>query len=211
MNHRKLAIMRLMDSRQKFTARELAERFDVSVRTIQRDLDALQALGFPLYTEVGVNGGYRVLPNRILPPLQLTQQEALGLFMMLEYLQQVPDFPYGSMREHLAEQYFSTLPEDVQDLIMRMREHITFVQHPGEHAEPLTTEILGAAVEKREIEFMYHARSGPKKVQVFPMASTMSRDIGTCQPGIRIAYCCIGWIACSSWLLRIRWMNLFQV
>ncbi|WP_339298611.1 YafY family protein [Paenibacillus sp. FSL R5-0623] len=168
MNHRKLAIMRLMDSRQKFTARELAERFDVSVRTIQRDLDALQALGFPLYTEVGVNGGYRVLPNRILPPLQLTQQEALGLFMMLEYLQQVPDFPYGSMREHLAEQYFSTLPEDVQDLIMRMREHITFVQHPGEHAEPLTTEILGAAVEKREIEFMYHARSGPKKVQVFP-------------------------------------------
>jgi len=168
MNNRKLAIMRLMDSRQKFTARELAERFDVSVRTIQRDLDALQTLGFPLYTEVGVNGGYRVLPNRILPPLQLTQQEALGLFMMLEYLQQVPDFPYGSMREHLAEQYFSTLPKDVQDLIMRMREHITFVQHPGEHAEPLTTEILGAAVEKREIQFMYHARSGHKKVRVFP-------------------------------------------
>ncbi|MFX3648839.1 MAG: helix-turn-helix transcriptional regulator [Paenibacillus sp.] len=168
MNNRKLAIMRLMDSRQKFTARELAERFDVSVRTIQRDLDALQALGFPLYTEVGVNGGYRVLPNRILPPLQLTQQEALGLFMMLEYLQQVPDFPHGSMRGHLAEQYFSTLPADVQDLIMRMREHITFVQYPGEHAEPLTTGILDAAVEKREIQFIYHARSGRKTVRVFP-------------------------------------------
>lgn len=59
MNNRKLALMRLMDSRKKFTARELAERFQVSIRTIQRDLNDLQELGFPLYTEVGVNGGDR--------------------------------------------------------------------------------------------------------------------------------------------------------
>lgn len=169
MNHRKLALMRLMDSRKKFTARELAERFQVSIRTIQRDLNDLQELGFPLYTEVGVNGGYRVLPNRILPPLQLTQHEALGLFMMIEYLENVPDFPYGSIREHLAEEYYSTLPQDVQDLITRMRQHITFLQHHVVQAEAVTTEILGAAVDKREIEFIYHSRQGHKKVQVFPV------------------------------------------
>ncbi|PWW37964.1 MULTISPECIES: helix-turn-helix transcriptional regulator [Paenibacillus] len=169
MNHRKLALMRLMDSRKKFTARELAERFQVSIRTIQRDLNDLQELGFPLYTEVGVNGGYRVLPNRILPPLQLTQHEALGLFMMIEYLENVPDFPYGSIREHLAEEYYSTLPQDVQDLITRMRQHITFLQHHAVQAEALTTEILGAAVDKREIEFIYHSRQGHKTVQVFPI------------------------------------------
>ncbi|UPK43917.1 helix-turn-helix transcriptional regulator [Paenibacillus pabuli] len=169
MNNRKLALMRLMDSRKKFTARELAERFQVSIRTIQRDLNDLQELGFPLYTEVGVNGGYRVLPNRILPPLQLTQHEALGLFMMIEYLENVPDFPYGSIREHLAEEYYSTLPQDVQDLITRMRQHITFLQHHAVQAEALTTEILGAAVDKREIEFIYHSRQGDKKVQVFPV------------------------------------------
>ncbi|WP_405154502.1 helix-turn-helix transcriptional regulator [Paenibacillus sp. FSL K6-0108] len=169
MNNRKLALMRIMDSRKKFTARELAECFQVSIRTIQRDLNDLQELGFPLYTEVGVNGGYRVLPNRILPPLQLTQHEALGLFMMIEYLENVPDFPYGSIREHLAEEYYSTLPQDVQDLITRMRQHITFLQHHAVQAEALTTEILGAAVDKREIEFIYHSRQGDKKVQVFPV------------------------------------------
>ncbi|WP_309304327.1 YafY family protein [Paenibacillus taichungensis] len=169
LNNRKLALMRLMDSRKKFTARELAERFQVSIRTIQRDLNDLQELGFPLYTEVGVNGGYRVLPNRILPPLQLTQHEALGLFMMIEYLENVPDFPYGSIREHLAEEYYSTLPQDVQDLITRMRQHITFLQHHAVQVEALTTEILGAAVEQREIEFIYHSRQGDKKVQAFPI------------------------------------------
>lgn len=169
MNNRKLALMRLMDSRKKFTARELAERFQVSIRTIQRDLNDLQELGFPLYTEVGVNGGYRVLPNRILPPLQLTQHEALGLFMMIEYLENVPDFPYGSIREHLAEEYYSTLPQDVQDLITRMRQHITFLQHHAVQVEAVTTEILGAAVDQREIEFIYHSRQGHKKVQAFPI------------------------------------------
>lgn len=169
MNNRQLAIMRLMDSRKKFTARELAERFQVSIRTIQRDLNDLQELGFPLYAEVGVHGGYRVLPNRILPPLQLTQTEALGLFMMLEYLERVPDFPYGSIREHLAEQYFGSLPEDVQELIARMRRHITFMQRPSVAPEAVTTGVLQAAVEKKAIAFTYHSRNGEKTVEAYPL------------------------------------------
>ncbi|BBI36440.1 helix-turn-helix transcriptional regulator [Cohnella abietis] len=169
MNDRRLAIMRALDSRKKFTARELAERFDVSVRTIQRDLDDLQKKGVPLYTEVGASGGYRVLPNRILPPLQLAQHEAFGLFLMIEYLEKVPDFPFGSIRAYLAEQYFSSLPDDVKDMIIRMRQHITFLQHHSVQPESLTTTILSASVDKKEIEFAYASRSGTKKVQVYPI------------------------------------------
>jgi len=162
-------IMRLLDARKKFTARELAERFDVSVRTIQRDLDYLQQLGFPLYTEVGANGGYRVLPNRILPPLQLTEHEAFGLFMMMEYLQQVPDFPYGTIRSQMAEHYFSSLPVDVRDRIDRMGRHIAFLQQHSVQPEALTTQIIDAAVEQREIKFTYASRSGLKDVEACPI------------------------------------------
>ncbi|URN95760.1 MAG: YafY family transcriptional regulator [Candidatus Pristimantibacillus lignocellulolyticus] len=169
MNNRILTMMRLLDSRKKFTARELADRFNVSIRTIQRDLDHLQKMGFPLYAEVGANGGYRVLPNRILPPLQLTKHEAFGMFMMIEYLENVSDFPYGSIRTQLADQHFTSLPQEVQDEIVRMRQHIAFVQHHGMHPEPLTTFILSAAVEKREVEFSYASRSGTKKVQAYPL------------------------------------------
>lgn len=169
LNNRILTMMRLLDSRKKFTARELADRFNVSIRTIQRDLDQLQQMGFPLYAEVGANGGYRVLPNRILPPLQLTKHEAFGMFMMIEYLENVSDFPYGSIRTQLADQYFTSLPQEVQDEIVRMRQHIAFVQYHGMHSEPLTTLILSAAVEKREVEFSYASRSGTKKVKAYPL------------------------------------------
>lgn len=169
MINRRLEIMRTLDSRTKFTARQLAERFGVSLRTIQRDLDYLQQMGVPLYSEVGIHGGYRVLPNRILPPLQLTQHEALGLFLMIEYLEHIPDFPYGIIRAQLADQYYSGLPDDVRDLISRSKQHLAVLQHSSIRPAPLTTQVLGAAVEKREISFAYHSRSGKKNVQVYPL------------------------------------------
>ncbi|WP_442602324.1 helix-turn-helix transcriptional regulator [Paenibacillus sp. KN14-4R] len=168
MNERRLAIMQMMDSRKKFTARELAERFEVSIRTIQRDLDYLQQIGFPLYTDVGPHGGYRVLPNRILPPLQLNQNEAFGLFLMIQYLEKVQDFPYESIRSHLAEQYYAGLPSDVQDSIDQMKQHIAFIQHQPAEPAPFTTKILQAAMDKKEIVFSYLSASGIKRTQAYP-------------------------------------------
>ncbi|CAM4429771.1 helix-turn-helix transcriptional regulator [Paenibacillus tarimensis] len=176
MNERRLAILRIIDARKKFTARELAERFDVSVRTIQRDLDALQSMGVPLYTQMGPHGGYRVLSNRILPPLQLTEQEALGLFLMLQYLERVPDFPYGTVRAHLAEQYYGALPDDVRDTIDRLRRHVLFRHNPQQHTPaPLAELALGAAAAKQDILFHYHTADGVKEVHAFPLGIYFER------------------------------------
>nr|WP_145164287.1 YafY family protein [Paenibacillus terrae] len=168
MNERRLAMMRIIDSRKKFTARELAERFNVSVRTIQRDLDYLQQIGFPLYSEQGAHGGYRALENRILPPLQLTRTEALGLFLMLEMLEKVPDFPFDAIRSHLAVQYYGSLPSDVQTNIDQMRSHISFRLMQLHEPAPWTTEILEASIAKQEIRIGYKSAKGDKDHNVYP-------------------------------------------
>ncbi|OKP98670.1 YafY family protein [Paenibacillus sp. P46E] len=169
MNERRLAMMQIIDSRKKFTARELADRFGVSLRTIQRDLDYLQQIGFPLYAEVGAHGGYRALPNRILPPLRLTPNEALGLFLMLQVMEQIQSFPYESFRTHLAEHYYASLPPDVKDSIDRMRSHIAVLQQQPAQPAPFTTAILQAAIAKKQIAFTYRSRSGTKDVQATPV------------------------------------------
>ena len=53
------------------TAKELAERFDVSQRTIYRDIDTLSLAGIPLYTEKGKGGGISLLPSVIYSSLLL--------------------------------------------------------------------------------------------------------------------------------------------
>lgn len=162
-------MMQIMDARKKFTARELAERFGVSIRTIQRDLDYLQGIGFPLYTEVGAHGGYRVLPNRIMPPLQLTRIEAFGLFLMLQVLEKVPDFPYQPVRAYLAEQYYAGLPTDIQAAIDGMKKHLLFYQPQPPQPAPFTTKLLEAAMDKKEIRFLYNSVAGPKLTTAYPL------------------------------------------
>ncbi|MFC4101914.1 helix-turn-helix transcriptional regulator [Paenibacillus xanthanilyticus] len=169
MNGRRLALMQILDSRKKYTARELAERFGVSLRTIQRDLDYLQSIGMPLYTEVGAGGGYRALPNRLMPPLQLNQSEALGLFMLLRLLEVIPDFPYGEIRSHLADHYYGSLPPDTKEQIDRIGDHLAFIHRGAEIPAPYTTLILKAAMEKRQLSFDYSTSGGMKITQAFPL------------------------------------------
>ena len=45
------------------SAREMAEKFEVSVRTIQRDMDTLGMAGIPIYSEHGAAGGYRIIES----------------------------------------------------------------------------------------------------------------------------------------------------
>jgi predicted DNA-binding transcriptional regulator YafY len=169
MNERRLTIMRMLNAKKKMKAKELADQFQVSIRTIQRDFQYLQQIGFPLYTEVGVNGGYTALPNRILPPLQLTEYEALGLFMMMDFLEFIPDLPYGKVRNHLAEQYLVSLPDDVQETIYKMKNYISFQQHSISKPAPFTSEILMAASEKRKISITYQSKHSITNSIIFPI------------------------------------------
>ena len=64
----------LLDKGQA-TATELAKKFEVSVRTIYRDIDALSGAGVPVYTETGRNGGIHLMKNFVLDKAVLSEEE----------------------------------------------------------------------------------------------------------------------------------------
>lgn len=65
------------------SARCLAERYEVSVRTIERDIGALQQAGVPIYADLGRRGGYTLDPATTLPPLNFTPAEAVAVSVAL--------------------------------------------------------------------------------------------------------------------------------
>ena len=62
-SNRMFGILCILLEREKITAQELADYFEVSVRTIHRDLLDLSSAGFPVTTQQGIGGGISLLPN----------------------------------------------------------------------------------------------------------------------------------------------------
>lgn len=78
-----LALLELLQDRPGISGPELADRLDVSSRTVRRYIVTLQDMGIPVEPNVGRAGGYALRPGFRLPPLMFSADEALGLAMAL--------------------------------------------------------------------------------------------------------------------------------
>ena len=72
-----LALLESLQAQPVATGRELADRIGIDARTVRRYIAALQELGIPVEGQRGVGGGYRLRPGYRLPPLMLTDDEAV--------------------------------------------------------------------------------------------------------------------------------------
>ncbi|UBU08306.1 helix-turn-helix transcriptional regulator [Nonomuraea gerenzanensis] len=81
---RLLALLSLLQTRRDWPGALLAERLDVSARTVRRDVDRLRELGYPIVTFKGPEGGYRLDAGSELPPLLFDDEQAVALAIALQ-------------------------------------------------------------------------------------------------------------------------------
>jgi predicted DNA-binding transcriptional regulator YafY len=80
---RLLRLLTLLQARRCWTGRELAERLEITERSVRRDVDRLRTLGYPINASSGVAGGYQLGAGAALPPLLLEDDEALAVALGL--------------------------------------------------------------------------------------------------------------------------------
>src|SRR5262249_51539782 len=80
---RLLRLLSLFQARRYWSGQDLAERLEVTERTVRRDVDRLRSLGYPIHSTSGTGGGYQLGAGATLPPLLLDDDEAVAVALGL--------------------------------------------------------------------------------------------------------------------------------
>lgn len=157
--HRLLGILAVLLRGQKVTAPDLAQRFEVSRRTISRDIDALCMAGFPIVAEQGRGGGFSLAPGYRFDRQALTKEEYMALTAALSGLESVsaPDSGVAALREKLS------LSEQSGQLLIDLSSQF--------YRDSLTEKIAllqEAIKEKKLVSFRYYSEKGETDRKVEP-------------------------------------------
>src|SRR5262249_827370 len=81
---RLLRLLSLFQGRRYWSGHDLAERLEVTSRTLRRDVDKLRSLGYPIHSTSGTEGGYQLGAGTTMPPLLLDDDEAVAVALGLQ-------------------------------------------------------------------------------------------------------------------------------
>jgi predicted DNA-binding transcriptional regulator YafY len=141
------------------SARWLAGRFEVSSRTIERDISALQQAGVPVYAEPGRTGGYALDPLATLPPLNVTPAESAAIALALEGYRG----PFATEARTALVKVLAAMPrphaEAAEDLVGRVR-LLGEATVPPPRGHPVTAVIEEAVARRRVVRLSYVDKTG---------------------------------------------------
>ncbi|GGR88085.1 DeoR family transcriptional regulator [Streptomyces aureoverticillatus] len=173
---RLLSLLTLLQARRDWPGALLAERLDISRRTVRRDVDRLRELGYPIVATKGPEGGYRLDAGTELPPLLFDDDQAVALAVALRTASVT-----GAGIEEAAARALSTVR---QVMPVRLRHRVDALQvmavegagdRPDSPVGPDVLVTLSAAVRAREVLRFDYAPASPWEV-VAPYASASPRE-----------------------------------
>jgi predicted DNA-binding transcriptional regulator YafY len=162
---RTLRLLSLLQTRQFWPGAELAERLQVSPRTLRRDIDRLRELGYPIQAQRGAEGGYQLAAGTAMPPLVVEDEEAVALVIGLQAAAQ------GAV-EGIAESSVRALAKVIKVMPARLRRRVealgamTVPASWGSAAQAsvdpgILTTVALACRDSERLRFSYTAAGGP--------------------------------------------------
>ncbi|MCP9769497.1 YafY family transcriptional regulator [Lacihabitans sp. LS3-19] len=149
------AILIQLQSKRIVKAQEIAERFEISLRTVYRDIRTLELAGVPILSEAGI--GYSLMKEYRLPPIQFTADEALAFFTAEKILSKLSD---PKTLNNYASGLFkikAVLNHQEKELLDEAKDYISFKesQYLPDNSTLNVPEILQSILHKKVIRIKY--------------------------------------------------------
>lgn len=157
-NNRLFEIVYLLMQKKKITAKELADRFEVSTRTIYRDIEILSRANIPVYAIKGKDGGIGLLDEYVLNKTILSEEEQNQILFALQGMKKV----VGEEEKDILEKLSILFNKKVKDWIK-----IDFSNWGKDHTQEDRFDMLKTAIlNKNQIEFTYYNSNGNESKRI---------------------------------------------
>ncbi|MEF7442602.1 YafY family protein [Paenibacillus lautus] len=183
-SQRLIQLMMMINAKKSFTVRELADEFGLSVRTISRDLDELSGLGVPIYSVQGRGGGYRLLQERMLPPISFTESEAIAIFFACQSLGYFSTLPFGDGAATALHKFYHYLPADIKEQIDRLKDRVMIHSPFRPMSADILQTLMQAVMVRQAVTISYRSSAGSNQRHIQPIGLYASSGYWYCP-----AYC----------------------
>ena len=157
-NNRLFEIVYILMQKKKITAKELADRFEVSTRTIYRDIEILSMVNIPIYSIKGKDGGIGLLDGYVLNKTILSEEEQNQILFALQGMKKVR----GQDEKDILEKLSILFNKKVNDWI-----RVDFSNWSKDNLQEERFEIIKYAIlNKQIIEFVYYNSNGEESKRV---------------------------------------------
>lgn len=155
------AILIHLQSKRIVKAEEIADRFEISLRTVYRDVKALMEAGVPIGSEAGK--GYFIVDGFHLPPVMFTQEEASAMMMASKLVEQMTDKSIQRTFESALMKIKSVLHDSEKDHLETLQTYIKVFNSPqakpAEFPDHFLTDIQKAVVNKNALRMDYYSNN----------------------------------------------------
>lgn len=157
-NDNMLAILWMLNSGVKVTAKQIAEKLEINIRTVYRYIDALSVSGIPIISDAGHNGGYSLQSNLIKAPLIFDIEEKKALLHAAVFAKEA-GYPFNETLDHATSKLKMYSSQEQENVLSRHLAGFEVINRLGSPLiQPLLTELEQTIADEISIEIDY--RSG---------------------------------------------------
>jgi predicted DNA-binding transcriptional regulator YafY len=165
---RLITLIMLLQRQPNQKAAELAEKLDVSVRTVHRYIGMLDEMGIPIYSERGPYGGFSLVRGYRMPPLVFTPEEAVAVYLGTSLVGEIWGQMYRGAAQGALAKLDNVLPDEQRHEVAWARRALLVTgMHRADFTPllPLLEKLRCATRERRRVMMVYRGRGQPEPLQ----------------------------------------------
>lgn len=170
-------LMIYLNDKNSFNLKDIINKYQISKSTALRDIQSLESIGMPIYSQQGRNGCYGILPNRLLSPIVFTVDEMYALYFAMLTLSDYQTTPFHLSTTALKNKFEMCLSDEKKNQIRKMESVLQMggIKHFNE--SKFLKDILAFSIDNKvcEIEYTKNSIAQTYYVQFFNISSSFGQ------------------------------------